>query len=71
MKSTWKNMGTNLGWNAKIDDTMVVDTMVVDSIIITTCISFFPKPLLDFDSMPKKFTLTNMHFYKSCSCISI
>jgi hypothetical protein len=36
MESMWKNMGTNLGWNARIDD-----TMVVDSIVITTCISPF------------------------------
>jgi len=34
----WKNMGTNFGWNARIDD-----TMVVDSIVMTTCISLFSK----------------------------
>ncbi len=62
----WKNMGTNLGWNARIDD-----TMVVDSIIMTTRISFFSKHFLDFDSMPKFSTLTNMPFYKCCSCITI
>jgi hypothetical protein len=59
-------MGTNSGWNAGIDD-----TMVVDSIVITTCISPFSKPILDFDSIQKKFTLTNMPFYKSYSCICI
>jgi hypothetical protein len=56
----WKNMGINLGWNARIDD-----TMVVDSIVMTTCISFFSKPLLDFDSMLKISTLTNMPL---CKC---
>jgi hypothetical protein len=29
-------MGTNLGWNARIDN-----TMVLDSIIMTTCMSHF------------------------------
>jgi hypothetical protein len=33
-------MGINLGWNAIIDDIMIIDTMVVDSIVMTTCISF-------------------------------
>jgi hypothetical protein len=46
MESTWKNMGTNLGWNAGIDN-----TMVVGSIIMTICMSHFSKPFLDFDSM--------------------
>jgi hypothetical protein len=50
-------MGINLGWNARIDD-----TMVVDSIVMTTCMSPFSKPLLDFDLMPKKFTFANMFF---------
>jgi hypothetical protein len=66
MKSMWKNMGTNLGWNVGIDD-----TMIVDSIVMTTCMSPFSKPLLDFDSMPKNFTLTNMSFCKCYSYISI
>jgi hypothetical protein len=39
-----------LGWNARIND-----TMVVDSIVMTTCMSPFSKPLLDFDSMQKTF----------------
>jgi hypothetical protein len=51
----WKNMGTNLGWNVGIDD-----TMVIDSNVMTTCISPFSKPLLDFHSMPKSSTFTNM-----------
>ncbi len=42
-----EKMGSNLGWNARIDD-----TMVVDSILMTTCMSPFSKPPLDFDSMP-------------------
>jgi hypothetical protein len=46
----WKNMGPNSDWNVGIDDTMVVDI-----IVMTTCMSPFLKPLLDFDSMPKKF----------------
>jgi len=24
----WKNMGTNSGWNAGIDDTMVIDSII-------------------------------------------
>jgi hypothetical protein len=59
-------MGTDSSWNIGIDD-----TMIVDSIVMTTCMSPFSKPLLDFNSMPKKFTLTNMPFYKCYSCISI
>jgi len=55
----WKNMGINSSWNARIDD-----TMVIDSIVMTTCISNFSKPFLDFDSMQKISTFTNMHFYK-------
>jgi hypothetical protein len=66
MKSTWKNMGINLGWNVGIDD-----TMIVDSIVMTTCMSPFSKPFFDFDSMPKNFTFTNMLFCKCYSCISI
>jgi hypothetical protein len=62
----WKNMGTNSGWNARIDDTMIIDL-----IVMTTCMSPFLKLLLDFDSMPKKFTLTNIPFFKCCSSISI
>jgi hypothetical protein len=42
----WKNMGTILGWNEGIDD-----TMVVDSIVMTTCMSPFSKPFLDFISI--------------------
>jgi hypothetical protein len=61
-----KKMAINLAWNVRIDD-----TMVFDSIAMTTCMSPFSQPLLDFDSMPKISTLTNMHFYKCCSCIYI
>jgi hypothetical protein len=61
-----ESMGINLGWNARIDD-----TMVVDSIVMITCMSPFSKPFLDFDLMPKFSTLTNMSFYKCYSCISI
>ncbi len=50
-------MGTNSRWNAKIDD-----RMVVDPIVMTTCMSPFSKPFLNFDSMPKFSTVTNMHF---------
>jgi hypothetical protein len=46
-----------LGWNARIDD-----TMVVDSIVMTKCMSPFSKPLLEFDSMPKFSTFKNMPF---------
>jgi hypothetical protein len=66
MESMWKNMGINLGWNARIDD-----TMVIDSIIMTTCMSYFLKPLLNFDLMPKKFTLTKHAFLQMYSCIFI
>jgi hypothetical protein len=52
-----KKHGVNLSWNARINN-----IMVVNSIVMTTCMSPFSKPLLDFDSMPKKFTLTNMPF---------
>jgi hypothetical protein len=27
MESIWKNMGTNLGWNVGIDDTVVVGSI--------------------------------------------
>jgi hypothetical protein len=66
MESMWKNMGTNLSWNVGIDD-----TMVVDSIVMTTYMSPFSNPLLDFDLMSKFSNLTNMPFCKCCSCISI
>jgi hypothetical protein len=49
MESMWKNMRIILGWNARINDTMIVDW-----IVMTTCMSPFSKPLLDFDSMQKK-----------------
>jgi hypothetical protein len=42
----WKNMKIDLNSKA-----MVGDTMIVNSIIMTTCISPFSNPLLDFDSM--------------------
>jgi hypothetical protein len=61
-----KKMGINSSWNVGIND-----TMVVDSIVMITCMSPFSKPLLDFDSMSKFSTFTNMPFYKCCSCISI
>jgi hypothetical protein len=41
-------MGINLGWNVRFDD-----TKVVNSIVMTTCMSPFSKPFLDFDSMQK------------------
>jgi hypothetical protein len=66
IESMWKNMGIYSSWNARFDD-----TMVVDSIVMTTCISFFSNPLLDFDSMLKFSTLPNMFFYKCCSCIFV
>jgi hypothetical protein len=64
MKSIWKNIGINSSWNVGIDD-----TMVVDSIVMITCMSPFSKPLLDFDSMLKFSTFTNMSFDKFYSCI--
>jgi hypothetical protein len=58
-------MGINLGWNAGIND-----TMVIKSIVMTTCISPFSKAFLDFDSTQKISTLKHvflkmllMHFY--------
>jgi len=66
MESMWKNMGTNLGWNVGIDD-----TMVVGSIEMTTCISHFSKPLLNFDLMQKISTLKNILFCKCYSYIFI
>jgi hypothetical protein len=62
----WKNMGINSNLNVGIDN-----TMVVDAIVMTTCMSPFLKPLLNFDTMPKFSTFTNMPFYKCCSCIFI
>jgi hypothetical protein len=59
MESMWKNMRINSSWNAGIDD-----TIIVDSIVMTTCMSPFSKPLLDFDLMPKFSTFTNMHCCK-------
>jgi hypothetical protein len=50
-------MGTNSG--SKI---VMGDTMVIDLTIMTTCMSPFSNPLLDFDSMPKFLTFTNMPF---------
>jgi len=41
-------MGTNSS-----SKTMMGDTMVIDSIVMTTCMSPFSNPLLDFDSMQK------------------
>ncbi len=66
MESMWKNMGTNSSWNARIDD-----TIVVDSIVMTTCMSPFSKPLLDFNLMRTFSIFINMPFCKCCSCISI
>jgi hypothetical protein len=39
LESMWKNIIINLGWNAGIDN-----TMVVNSIMMTTCMSPFSKP---------------------------
>jgi hypothetical protein len=58
-------MGTNSGWNARINDTLVINSIII------TCISPFSKPILDFDSMSKYFHLHKhafsqmllMHFY--------
>jgi len=58
--------GTNSGWNVGIND-----IMVINSIVMTTCMSLFSKPFLDFDLMPKFSISTNMPFYKCCSCICI
>ncbi len=66
MESMWNNMGINIGWNAKN-----YDIMIVNSILMTTCMSPFSKPLLEFDSILKFSTFTNMPFCKCCSCISI
>ncbi len=57
MESKWKNMGINLGWNAGIND-----IMVVDSIIMTTCMSPFSKPFLDFELMQKFPPSQTCHF---------
>jgi hypothetical protein len=59
-------MGTNFS-----SKTMMGNTMVIDSTIMTTCMLLFSNPFLNFDSMPKKLTLTNMVFCKYYSCISI
>jgi hypothetical protein len=53
MEFVWKNIRINLGWNSKINNTMVIDSKVM-----TTCMSPFSKPLLDFGLMPKQFTVT-------------
>jgi hypothetical protein len=61
-----KNMRINLGWNSKINNTTVIDSKVM-----TTCMSPFSKPLLDFGLMPKKIIVTKnallqmllMHLY--------
>ncbi len=66
MESMWKNMETHFG--SKI---VISDIMVIDSIVMTTCMSPFSKPLLDFDSMPKFSTFTNMSFCIYYSYISI
>jgi hypothetical protein len=50
--------GTNSSWKLKIDN-----TMVVDSTIVTMCMSHLSKPCLDFDFMPKGFTIKCMHLY--------
>jgi len=57
MQSMWKNMGINSNSNVGIDN-----TMVVDAIVMTTCMSPFLKPLLNFDTMQKISTFTNMSF---------
>jgi hypothetical protein len=56
----WKNMGINLDWNAKVNDTMDL----VDLIIMITCMSPFSKPLLDFDLMLKSFHLHKHAFLR-------
>jgi len=53
MEFVWKNIRINLGWNSKINNTMVIDSKVM-----TTCMSSFSKPLSDFGLMPKQFTVT-------------
>jgi hypothetical protein len=59
MEFMWKNMGISSCWNARIDDTMVINL-----IVMTTCMSPFSKPFLDFDSMSKNFTFAKMPFCK-------
>jgi len=59
MESMWKNIGNNSGFKSVIDD-----TMVIDSTIMTTCMSRFSNPLLEYDSMLKFSTFTNMPFCK-------
>jgi hypothetical protein len=39
----WKNMGTNSGWNVRIDDTIVVDL-----IVMTICIPYSQNPFWTF-----------------------
>ncbi len=59
MESMWKNIGNNSGLKWVIDD-----TMVIDSTIMTTCMSPFSNPLLEYDSMLKFSTFKNMPFCK-------
>jgi hypothetical protein len=62
MEFVWKNIRINLGWNSKINNTMVIDSKVM-----TTCMPPFSKPLLDFGSMPKEnYYHKNMPFCKCC-----
>jgi hypothetical protein len=53
MEFVWKNIRINLGWNSKTNNTMVIDPKVM-----TTSMSPFSKPLLDFGLMPKKIIVT-------------
>jgi hypothetical protein len=51
--------GTSSSWTLKIDNTTVVDS----TMIVTMYMSHLSKPCLDFDSMPKEFTIKCMHLY--------
>jgi hypothetical protein len=66
MESMWQNMGANSS-----SKTMIGDIIVINSIVMTTCMSPFSNPLLDFNLMSKFSTFTNKHFCKYYSCISI
>ncbi len=53
----WKDMETNLGSKAVINL-----IMLINSIVMITCMSPFSNPLLDFNSMLKFLTFTNIFF---------
>jgi hypothetical protein len=61
MEFVWKNIRINLGWNSKINNTMIIDSKAM-----TTCMLPFSKPFLDFGSMPKKIIIT-----KTCPFVNV